>query len=177
FEPSPTPYDISWRMFGTQVRVSPWFWLMTVLLGWSTTHHGFVYLVVWVACVLVSVLVHEFGHVMMGRMFGTDGHIVLFGLGGLAIGSSALSNRWQRIAVSFAGPGASFLLLAAVLAFAWKGIHLGWDETGYVPWPEFSGLQNLSRPMNMAILFLIWINLAWGFLNLLPIWPLDGGQI
>src|SRR5262249_8482362 len=116
FEPSPTPHDISWRMFGTQVRVSPWFWLITVLLGWSTTHRGFVYLVVWVAWVLVSVLVHEFGHVMMGRIFGTDGHIVLFGLGGLAIGSNAISNRWQRIAVSFAGPGAGFLLLAAVLA-------------------------------------------------------------
>ena len=177
FEPSPTAYDISWRMFGTHIRVSPWFWLMTVLLGWSYSHLGFVYLFVWLACVFVSVLVHEFGHVMMGRMFGTDGHIVLFGLGGLAIGSNALSNRWQRIAVSFAGPGAGFLLLAGVIALAWKGIHIGWDETGYVPWPEFSGLKNLSPPMNMAILFLIWINLAWGFLNLLPIWPLDGGQI
>src|SRR5438876_7238715 len=93
FEPSPTPYDISWRMLGTHVRISPWFWLMTVLLGWSTTQLGFLYLFVWVACVFVSVLVHEFGHVLMGRFFGTDGHIVLFGLGGLAVGSNALSNR------------------------------------------------------------------------------------
>jgi stage IV sporulation protein FB len=24
---------------------------------------------------------------------------------------------------------------------------------------------------------MLWINIAWGILNLFPIWPLDGGQI
>jgi membrane associated rhomboid family serine protease len=30
---------------------------------------------------------------------------------------------------------------------------------------------------SLAIDFLVWINLVWGLVNLLPIWPLDGGQI
>ena len=36
--------------------------------------------------------IHELGHVFMGRLFGTDSHIVLHGFGGLAIGSNNLSN-------------------------------------------------------------------------------------
>ena len=31
--------------------------------------------------------------------------------------------------------------------------------------------------MRATYLFLAEINLFWGFLNLLPIWPLDGGQV
>ena len=27
-----------------------------------------------------------------------------------------------------------------------------------------------------AYWFLVWINLLWGLVNLLPMWPLDGGQ-
>ena len=177
FEPTSSPYDLSWRMLGTHVRVSPWFWLMTVMMGWSTTRIGFQFLVVWIVCVFLSILVHEFGHVLMGRLFGTNGHIVLFGLGGLAIGSNALSNRWQRIAVSFAGPAAGFLLLAVVLFVARDGIYFQWDEMEHDPWPHFQPLPNLSPMVNAGIHFLIWINLAWGLLNLLPIWPLDGGQM
>ena len=29
----------------------------------------------------------------------------------------------------------------------------------------------------MTLAFLVWINLAWAIINLLPIWPLDGGQM
>ena len=68
------------------------------------------YLVLWIICVFVSILIHEMGHVLMGRLFGAEGHIVLYSFGGLAIGSKRLADRWQRIAVSFAGPLAQFIL-------------------------------------------------------------------
>jgi Zn-dependent protease len=106
----------------------------------------------------------------MGRLFGSEGHIVLYSFGGLAIGSNALSNRWRRIAVCFAGPAAGFLLLAGVLL-------LVRDAIDFQPWPVFERLPNTSPLLTEAIVDLIWINLAWGLLNLLPIWPLDGGQI
>jgi hypothetical protein len=92
-------------MFGIPIRVHPMFWLMSVILGYSTIQDGFEYLIIWVACVFVSILIHELGHVIMGRFFGADGHIVLYSFGGLAIGSNSLSSRGQRIAVSFAGRG------------------------------------------------------------------------
>src|SRR5262249_20408150 len=161
-----TPYDLCWRMLGTRVRVNPWFWLMALFLGWPVSRNGLQFLLVWVGCVFASILVHEFGHVLVGRIFGTQGHIVLFGFGGLAIGSNALSNRWQRIAVTFAGPAAGFLLLAVVLFLAWDGVYFLWDETEHDPWPHFIGLPNLSMLANAAIRYLIWINLMWGILNL-----------
>jgi stage IV sporulation protein FB len=167
FEPNETPYDLRWRMFGTPVRVHPWFWLINVVLGWDAAMRpgggGFPILLLWVACVFVSILVHEFGHVLVGRLFGSHGHIVLYSMGGLAIGSNQLQRRWQRIAVSFAGPFAEFLLLGVFfVVFFFVGPHLSPAWTPYVEtmWD-----------------FMKWINFFWALVNLLPIWPLDGGQI
>jgi stage IV sporulation protein FB len=164
FDPQETPYDLRWRMLDTSVRVSPWFWLMAALFGWQAMSKGIAYLLVWVACVFVSVLVHEFGHVLMGKVFGARGHIVLYSFGGLAIGSSALSNRWQRIAVYVAGPGAGFVLYGLILV-----IYLAAEAQ-----PDGFGERSL---MHEALWDLLQINLFWGILNLMPVYPLDGGQV
>jgi Zn-dependent protease len=167
FEPSPTQFDLRFRLFGIAVRVSPWFWVMSAVLGWGggpdRDREFFLQrLLIWIACVFVSVLVHEMGHVLVGRSFGSHGHIVLYGMGGLAIDSNALDRRWQRIAVLAAGPGAGFLLLGVV----WGIVHL-------------SGMAERDMPRMARVAYgaLVWINLVWGLVNLLPIWPLDGGQI
>jgi Zn-dependent protease len=158
--PEPTPYDLRWTMFGIPIRVHPMFWLFTTILGWPSLQLGFQFLLVWILCVFVSILVHEMGHVLAGRLFGANGQIVLYSFGGLAVGSSALAGRWQRIFVYFAGPLAGFLLLGVVV-----GLYFLGDR------------ENYSELAAAAIFDLIWINLIWGVLNLLPIWPLDGGQI
>jgi Zn-dependent protease len=156
FEPNRTQFDLNFRLFGIDIRIHPLFWLVSAIMGWNALESGFEYLFVWIACVFVSVLIHELGHVFMGRVFGAHGHIVLYSFGGLAIGSSALRNRWQRIAVYLAGPAAGFLLY------------------GLVRWAQ-------PRQMSPLLEELFWdleqINLFWGAVNLLPIWPLDGGQI
>jgi Zn-dependent protease len=159
-EPERSAYDLKWQMFGIPVRVHPWFWLVSAIFGWSLVQIGIRFLVLWILCVFVSILIHELGHVLVGRLFGAYGHIVLYSFGGLAIGSSDLRNRWQRIAVYFAGPGAGFVLLAVV-----------WLASQAVE------RKNLSPLLGSAIYFLIEINLFWGLLNLLPVWPLDGGKI
>jgi len=166
FEPSQTQFDLRFRLFGIGVRITPWFWVMSAVLGWGggpdLDRHFVAHLLIWVGCVFFSILVHELGHVVAGRLFGSEGHIVLYQMGGLAVGSSALERRWQRIAVYAAGPAAGFLLLGLV----WGGVLLaGTAERGM---PEMA---------HRAYRDLIWINLAWGLLNLLPVWPLDGGQI
>jgi len=33
FEPSQTQFDLRFRLFGIGVRVSPWFWVMSAVLG------------------------------------------------------------------------------------------------------------------------------------------------
>jgi Zn-dependent protease len=161
-----TQFDLRFRLFGIRVRVSPWFWVITAAMGWGggpQQEQDFLQrLAIWIACVFVSILVHELGHVLVGRLFGSEGHIVLYGMGGLAIGSNALERRWQRVAVLAAGPGAGFLLLGVV----WAAVQLAGVSPG-----------DLSPMARVAYGAMIWINLVWGLVNLLPIWPLDGGQI
>ena len=160
-EPQPTPYDLRFRLLGTNVRVHPLFWLVSVLLNFRLLQAGRIdLLVIWIVCVFVSILVHEFGHVMMGRVFGSNAHIILFSFGGLAVGSTRGLQRWQRVLVLFAGPGAGFVLFAVVLA---GGLVVG--------------TRSLPPILEMAFWDLVGINLFWGLINLLPVWPLDGGQI
>jgi stage IV sporulation protein FB len=167
-EPGQTNYDLRFRLFGTPVRVHPFFWLFTAILGWNALSDpggdGFMHLCLWMICCFLSILLHEFGHIWMGTIFGArDGYIVLYGLGGLAVGSNALRTRWQRIAVSLAGPGIQLVLFGGL----------------------FLALRSLSREqldaMSSRLEFffeqLLFINLIWPLFNLLPVWPLDGGMV
>ena len=163
-EPDETRFDLRWRMFGTPVRVHPMFWLVGLILGYDgLIREGVGFVLAWVACVFVSVLLHEFGHVWMGRLFGSEGYIVLYTLGGLAVGSNRLHQRWQRILVLFAGPLIQLLLLGIL-----------WVSKDQIA-AAFSKDSQRSAALVWRMLFEI--NLLWPILNLMPIWPLDGGQI
>lgn len=183
FEPEQTHFDLRWRMFGTDIRIHPLFWVVSMFMGWSALDNGPAYLALWIGCVFISILVHEFGHVVVGRWFGSDGHIVLYSFGGLAVGSNRLSNRWQRIAVCFAGPLADFLLLGLFYllllllnparADALLGIIANLFQID-----KPVALEYLTvTPLNDLMWNLVVINLFWGLINLLPVYPLDGGQI
>lgn len=187
-EPTPTPYDLRWNILGIPVRVHPMFWLVSVVMGWNTLDMGFQFLFIWIACIFASILIHELGHIGMGLAFGSRGHIVLYGFGGLAIGSNRLHQRWQRVSVSFAGPLAGFTALGLLLLALWAGdpdsfpIYLRFVQANLgLPmgdlW-DMPGLRRIPSPMMLfTVNTLIFINLLWGLVNLLPIWPLDGGQI
>jgi Zn-dependent protease len=191
FDPGRTPYDWNWRLGDIPIRVHPLFWVISAVMGWSTMQQGFQYLAAWVACVFVSILVHELGHVLMGRYFGTSGSIVLYTFGGLAIGSSNLPYRYQRILVYLAGPGAGFILCGLVVG------ALAIFDPARFEYTLFSmqvmlgirptlGPEAAMRLLQLAVVpslyadvidNLIWINLFWGLVNLLPVYPLDGGQV
>jgi Zn-dependent protease len=164
FEPSRTEFDLSWRMFGIRVRVHPMFWLVAAIFGWSYMRVGIAAFLLFVVCFFVSILVHELGHVFMGRLFGRESHIVLYGFGGLAISNQVLPHRGQRIAVMFAGPLAGFLLFGAAWLFEQEAL------------PQIDPLKEYPL-LWLAAAFFFWMNLVWNILNLIPIWPLDGGQI
>ena len=84
-DPSPSPYDLHFRVFGIPVRIHPSFWILSAVFGWGTLQAGFGFLLLWILCFFISILVHELGHILMGMIFGRRGHIVLYGFGGLAI--------------------------------------------------------------------------------------------
>jgi Zn-dependent protease len=160
FEPERTSFDLKFVIFGIHIRVHPMFWFITAVMGWNDRDMRLTLL--WIGVVFLSILIHELGHVLMGKVFGSFGHIVLYGFGGLAIGSSNLAKRWQRNLVYFAGPLAQFILLGVVIGIWWLK-----DAQG----------AKFSPYMSRTILYLYYVNLVWPILNLLPIWPLDGGRI
>jgi stage IV sporulation protein FB len=175
-EPQTTAWDWRWRFFGIPVRVHPMFWVAALIMGQQTLKQGPGYLVGWIACFFVSILIHELGHVFMGMYFGTHSQVVLYAFGGLAIGSNRLNNRWQRGAIlglmwlRNAEDGAVYLTVASTqLGFAFPR-----DDQIAVHYLELIA----KRPLEFAIVSdLIFINLLWGLINLLPVWPLDGGQV
>jgi stage IV sporulation protein FB len=171
-EPDRTPYDLRWRMFGTDVRVHPLFWLIAAVFGWSGIRWGPEYVLAFVGVMFVSILLHEFGHVLAARMFGYRSQVVLYSFGGLAIQDRYITSRWQHSVVCFAGPLADFVL--AGLAWGLLGAPTTLRE-----WYEVFVVRFGEKPLlwDHALKETLVLNVFWGGLNLIPVWPLDGGQI
>ena len=137
-------------------------------------------ILIWVVVMFVSIFVHELGHTLMMRQFQVDSYIVLYSFGGLAVPTSYRRNAlpWtQQILISFAGPLAGFILAGIVIGigYALGGTVFFNRLFGIIPIPSVflpgSGIGNATISM------LLWINIYWGLINLLPVIPLDGGRI
>ena len=191
-EPRPTQADVHFRIFSVPVRIHPFFWVMSLIFGL----HGEsppAQVLLWVATVFVSILIHELGHALVQKQYGGRPRIVLHGMGGLAICSDCERSTRAQITISLAGPGAGFML--ALLTFALVralGHQMGCQGGGEIPFDAI-GLDAVKRLDLPGITFywapfrsgavdqlvgnLLQINLLWGAINLLPIYPLDGGQV
>lgn len=155
------------HVVGIPVRVEPLFWITAVLLGYG---YGDARLILmWVVVVLVSVLVHELGHAVALKAFGQSSSIVLHGFGGMTFSQRRL-DRFRSIAVSLAGPFAAIALLgipALVLRESDWGNELAID---YALSGDVFGLWPI-------LWFAAWVNIWWSIANLLPVRPLDGGNV
>jgi Zn-dependent protease len=189
-EPQATAADLLFDLSGIQVRVSAWFWLAAGLLGWNVCQSFALgdqrlllqMLVMWIGVVFVSLLAHEMGHALAYRNFGQAAHIVLYHFGGLAIpeiwGRRHL-RPVQRLLVSAAGPLAQLFLAAVIIGLL--------KVSGYqVPFPipavgsllGFNEGRGYTSPLAYAFFdFMLYVNIFWPLLNLVPVPPLDGGQI
>jgi len=181
-EPARTQYDLNFSVLGIPVRIHPMFWLVAVVLGASSNKARVI--LVWVAAFLVSILCHEFGHAMVQRAYGARPWITLYGLGGLAsyhpseLRRSRHSPTVQQILISLAGPGAGFVLAAAIIGLLVVSGHPIEVRVG-APYgidvrPE--GIVG-STLLTYLIDFILFISIIWGLINLMPVYPLDGGHI
>lgn len=155
--PATGEYDLRFQLLGIPVRVTPWFWIFAVLLhGAIEPIHD---VVVWVVCVFLSILIHELGHALMARAFGCWPAIALHGGYGICDSQAERQTPWQRLAVLIAGPGAGLLAFGLLFGMM-QGLRPSLAPTG-----------------TLFVNYLLTINLVWSLFNLLPIIPLDGGQI
>ncbi len=184
-EPAPTRYDLRFAISGTPIRVHPLFWLMVLLFGAST--NNLIYLLVWIVTVFISIVVHELGHAFVFHRYGQPSHVVLYMGGGLTVPEPARwGNRWanvsfgpvQEILVSLAGPCAGFLLAALVmLGVVTSGGSIFLTRVLYIFPVPMAVLPTSSEILNLVVMDLLWVNIFWGLVNLLPVYPLDGGNI
>lgn len=166
----PTFLMFSFRLLGIPFQVTWYFWLGAAIVGSNVARgeHAALNLVLWMLCVLVSITVHELGHALAGRHYGIRTHVVLHIMGGLTFLPGARLNRSQNILVVMAGPAAGFALWGLMLL-----VERFLESNHY-----FHDTNELDlHVMNLLVGEMLWINLYWSLFNLLPIYPLDGGQI
>jgi stage IV sporulation protein FB len=175
-EPPRTPYDLNFSVLGIPVRVHPLFWAAALLLGLGGSDKP-AEMVVWIGAVFISILFHELGHAAAARAHGWQPWITLYGFGGLASYRPTHRSPRSQILISLAGPGAGFLFAGFVLASIAASGHevaIGARTRSILP----IAFEFYSSPyLNQLIFDLLYINIFWGLVNLLPIYPLDGGHV
>jgi len=203
-EPPRSSYDVYFSIFGIRVRVHPFFWLVGLVLGHNAgTMTG---VLVWIAALFVAILIHELGHALVMRRFGLRPWVTLYGMGGVtSYDPSQLAysraNTWIRqILISLAGVGAGFVLVAVLIGV---GLVLGYTfmmfvgmETGLLVQLGVNGpnVVTIAHDTQLAGFYvflngipavwvsnfvndLLYICFVWGLVNLLPVYPLDGGHV
>lgn len=146
------------QVFGFPLRIDPFFFVTAWLIG---GHREPLWMLSWIAVVVLGVLAHELGHAFAGRRLGLQPWIRLVAFGGMTGWSRPRPlTAAQQIAISAAGPAVGIAIGGAVLLAGAAGVFAGAPPT-------------VARVLNDVL----WVNLGWAVLNLLPILPLDGGHI
>jgi Zn-dependent protease len=164
------------KLPASNARRRPWFNIVLTLLailsfamsfGWKGA--GFI---------VGTLVVHEFGHWLAFRITGhpTPRVMLIPFLGGVAMGNHPHRTHFDGAFVALMGPAFSIVALAALFGALWLT----------VPWPfveaidgwaqllrDFPEPERYGRDIARAIFILSVVNL----IQLLPIFPLDGGQV
>ncbi|RUL88266.1 metalloprotease [Tautonia sociabilis] len=162
--PAPTQLDLNFRLFGIPIRISPFFWLLAAIIGlrYGSGLDRPEDSAVVASCVLVSVLVHELGHGLTARCCGDRPWIVLHGFGGACVSNREAQPFGRRLMIILMGPVAGLLLAIATVS----------------TWAALVAYEiRLPPQAELAMNALLVLNLIYSAFNLIPVWPLDGGQL
>jgi Zn-dependent protease len=161
-----TPIDLG-KFFGVQVRIDPSLFLIALIFLYQGLSHEkepslravldeLTFIVLFFFCILL----HEFGHAAGAALFRIRTlDVTLTFFGGYARLSEPPRTTLAEVVVSFAGPAANLAIAAAL--WQWLG-----PDAAYAA-------DNSTR----ILLNLAYANLFLGIFNLLPGYPLDGGNI
>lgn len=148
------------------------FWLLAALLGGgisaleNPSTDRFIAVGLFMLAALISIVAHELGHALAGLKCGAPSvQVFLHGLGGLASFPGARFTKKQSILTTAAGPGASLALgfiFTVIASFYIK------DELPATMGPIY---------VSYFVSTMATINIFWTIINVMPILPLDGGQI
>ncbi len=155
----------------TRIRISFYFPLLFIALCFRI---DFKIAFALTAIFLVSTLLHELiGHVLVARYTGGDAdEVLLWPFGGLAWVKPASTFQSQFFTAA-GGPLMNLLICLAALP------TVLWVEGGATVFNPFQlpFLHFTEQWMLQIVLLIFFVNWALALLNLLPIYPLDGGRM
>lgn len=152
-----------WKLFqmnGHPVFLEPLFLLLIAFFVFSgvQTSEQLMTNMLWAPVLFISILWHEFGHALAIDKQGFGKSVmVLQGLGGVTINKTRGHARpGQSVIISLAGPAFSFSLVAL-----------------------FGGLYFVAPEglLKVFAMYMAGANAVWTVFNLLPIFPMDGGNV
>lgn len=140
------------------ILIFPAFWIFSCLIAFFISGGKVAPMCMWVGIIFVSVLFHEFGHALTASCFKRKCHIELVAMGGVTHHDGVPLSFWKQFLITFNGPFFGFLL--------------GLSAYFIAEMPQITSLLLKAFLMNVRD-----INWFWTAVNLLPILPLDGGQL
>jgi Zn-dependent protease len=153
------------RLLGIDVYAH-WSWFLAFYILpklWERQYSSYGWNALEVLGLFCIVLTHEFGHQLACRSVGGKTHdIVLWPLGGVAYVSPPQRPGAQLWSIA-AGPLVNVILIPIFALLVSASYHLGWYDTNQ---DAYQLVHNIWR-INIAILIF----------NMMPVYPLDGGQI
>ncbi len=181
---------LDFKLFNIPVRVEPWFWAIGFVLGGGFDINGrdsLISVILWIIVLFVSILVHEFGHALTSRkLTKVNPSVKLWGMGGLAYPNTNLTRK-ESFRVTWAGPlaGLAFFGVVALICCLVYGVRPGAGIISYFIYPgdhvvdsgTYAAFKSMNGVTEELLHALVFINFWWSLVNLLPVYPLDGGQI
>ncbi|MBU0637428.1 MAG: site-2 protease family protein [Planctomycetes bacterium] len=161
------------RLFDVTIRVHVLFF---VLMGYWLITAGAYWQSQLAFCVMLFtiVLVHEFGHCLGARAVGGYAHdILMWPLGGLAYASAPM-RPWPQFVTVACGPlvNVVFCIVSAAVLMAATG-----TVTAVSPNPFAGPSMALTAEWQGYVWLFFRVNYILLCFNLLPVFPLDGGQL
>jgi Zn-dependent protease len=139
------------------ISIHPFFWIFAFLLGFFISQ-SLIGTFIWVGIIFISVLFHEMGHALTSIIFKQKPKIQLVALGGMTSYEGKNLNYLKQFLIVLNGPvfGIILFLIASAL------LYFNFFTNQIV----VAALKNIQM-----------VNLFWSLVNLLPILPMDGGQL
>ncbi len=165
------------RLFGIDIRIHILFLILMAFRLFDAGPYVWYEVGFW-TMLFGIILLHEFGHCFGARSVGGDAsHIVLWPLGGLAFAHAPMT-PWAQFVTVAAGPAVNlvFCLISAGILIAGSG---SLEIVGINPLTRAVYFEHwLDAPQWAGYLGMFYrVNLWLLAFNLLPIYPMDGGQL
>ncbi len=141
-------------------------WLLTANILTGMSESGWIWSIIMVISLLVSIFIHDVAQAIVGTIFGIEiSSLMILPMGGLPSLANKPKKKTHEILMLAAGPAVNLGIALLLMSFL-RPYQAYWNE------PENIGVAYAGN----FIFQLQFINISLGLLNLVPAFPMDGGR-